>query len=282
MGQLKFISREKLIEYLDEELRESLNERGLYEINQYGWLNDGELDPEYCGHALWQEQPPELEKLLVLGEEFTCLMRSARHSLGLTCLYHDANDSLLNDSGYSSSFYFAETTNKLNLASDRIRDFLITAFTHRSPGKESWPALGKITRRVKAYDTFRAPFQHILNEVSAWSNESPSLRGHLTNILPLAEKIAHTRSKNQDPVHHLTNFQNRITAAISNLSMGYPDEALADDLSSANDSSSQELVDWHKTLIEISNLIFMAEHAMRCIGQQTSSISGRPQSRKVI
>ncbi|NTV14956.1 MAG: hypothetical protein HGA96_13660 [Desulfobulbaceae bacterium] len=282
MGQLKFISREKLIEYLDEELRRSLNERGLYEINQYGWLADGELDPEYSGHALWQEKPPELKKLLVLGDEFTCLMRSARHSLGLTCLYHDATDSLLNDSGYSCSFYFADTINKLSLASDRIREFLVTAFAHRSPGRESWPPLGKIIRGERAYDTFRAPFQHILTAVSSWSKSPPSLREQLTEILTLAEKIAHKRSKNQDPVFHLTLFQNRINTAISNLSMGYPDEALSDDLSSANDSSSQELVDWHNALIEISNLIFMAEHSMRRLNRQTRAISGRPQRHKVM
>lgn len=282
MGQLKFISREKLIEYLDEELRQSLNARGLYEISQYGWLDDGELDPEYCGHALWQEQPPELKKLLVLGEEFTCLMRSARHSLGLTCLYHDATDSLLNDSGHSCSFYFADTTNKLSLASDRIREFLISAFTHRSSSKENWPSPSKIVSNSRAYESFRAPFEHILNEVSSWSEGGTALQEHLKSILPLAEKLAHKRSINQDPVNHLLLFQKRITAAISNLSMGYPDEALNDDLSCAKDSSTQELVDWHNTLIEISNLVFMAENALRRFDRQTDSMSGSPQRRKVI
>lgn len=282
MGQLKFMSREKLIEYLDEELRQSLNALGLYEIDQYGWLDDGELDPEYCGHALWQEKPPELKKLLVLGEEFICLMRSARHSLGLTFLYRDATDSQLNDSGYSCSFYFADTINKLNLASDRIRKFLITAFTHSFPTKESWPPLGKIARGERAYDTFRAPFTHIFNEVYSWSDSNPLLRNNLTNILPLAEKLAHKRSKNQNPVSHLTLFQNQITTAVSNLSMGYPDEALADDPASAPDFSSQELVDWHNTLVEISNLVFMTEHTLRHLNQHPCTLSGPPQKSKAL
>jgi len=280
MGQLKFISREKLIEYLDEELRESLNERGLFEIGQYGWLDDGELDPEYCGHAMWQEKPPELKKLLILGEEFAILMRSARHSLGLTCLYSDATSSSLNDTCSSGSFYFADTINKLNLSSDRIREFLITAFAHRSPGKDSLQQPGKIARGERAYDTFRAPFQYILKEVSSWTDATASLLQHLSNIMPLAEKIAAKRSKNRNPVNHLTLSQHRISTAVSNLAMGYPDEALFDNNPSANNSSSQELVDWYNHLVEISNQVFMAEHLLRRQNLHTTSVSGQPQKSK--
>ena len=278
MRALKFVSRAKLIEYLDEELRQSLNERGIFEINQYGWLDDGELDPEYCGHAMWQEKPPGLKKLLVLGEEFTILMRSARHSLGLTCLYYDASSSLLDGNGYSCSYYFADTINKLNLSSDRIREFLITAFSHRSSGRESWPSTGKVIKLERAYDAFRAPFQHILNDVSSWSDDTNALRENLTNILPLADKIALTRSKNQNPVDHLTLFQNRIETAASNLSMGYPDEATPDNLHNSTTYTSQELVDWYNVLIEISNLVFMAEHLQRRLRRQVGFISGRSQS----
>lgn len=282
MSQLKYLSREKLIEYLDEELRQSLNARGLFEIDHYGWLDDGELDPEYCGHAMWQEKPPELKKLLVLGEEFTNLMRSARHSLGLTCLYYDETGSPLNDSSYSCSFYFADTINKLNLSSDRIRDFLITAFAQRSSTRESWQAPGKISRGERAYDTFRAPFQHILNEVSSWNEVAPSLLKTLTDTLPLAEKIAANRSQNLNPVRHLTLCQNRIATAVSNLSMGYPDEALSDNSANANDFSSRELVEWYNNLIEISNLVFMAEHQQRLLSRQNGSVSGRPNKHKTM
>lgn len=276
MGQLKFLSREKLMEYLDEELRLSLNERGLFEIDQYGWLDDGELDPEYCGHAMWQEKPPELKKLLILGEEFTSLMRSARHSLGLTCLYNDVTDSQMNDSAYYCSFYYADTINKLNLSSDRIREFLIIAFAHRPSCKESWPPPGKNIRTKKAFDTFRAPFQHILNEVTLRS-DAPSLREKLTAILPLAEKIAQKRSDNQNPVRHLTHFRHRIATAANNMSMGYPDEALATDNSALNDApTNQELIDWYRTLIEISNHVFMAEHLHRRLCQQLGAVSGHP------
>ncbi len=282
MGQLKFISREKLVEYLDEEMRQFFNERGLYELNQYGWLSDGEQDPEYLGHALWQENPPELKKLVGLGDEFTNLMRSARHSLGFACLYHDATDSLVNDSGYSFSYHFADTTNKLHLASDRIREFFITAFAQRIHEGESWPPVGKVIQDERGNDHFRAPFQQICDEIVAWKAVGSPLRECLAAMLPLVEEVACNRSLNQDPFRHQKLFHNRIVAAVTNLAMGYPDEALADDLSRAGDSSSRELIDWYDALVKVSNHVFMAEHLLRGLVRQSGAApsSSRPRKHK--
>lgn len=281
MGQLKFISREKLVEYLDEEMRQFFNERGLYELNQYGWLSDGEQDPEYLGHAIWQENPPELKKLVGLGDEFANLMRSARHSLGFACLYHDATDTLMNDSGYSFSYHFADTTNKLHLASDRIREFFVAAFTQRFHDGEPWPPVGELVQDEKGGDHFLGPFQQIRDEVAAGKAVNVPLGECLTALLPLAEEIARNRAVNQDPFRHQKIFHNRIAAAIANLAMGYPDEALADDLSRAGDSSSQELIDWYDALVKVSNQVFMAEHLLRGLaGQQSGAVPGRPRKHK--
>lgn len=280
MGQLKFISREKLVEYLDEEMRQFFNARGLYELNQYGWLSSGEQDPEYLGHALWQENPPESKKLVGLGDEFTNLMRSARHSLGFACLYHDATDSLMNDSGYSFSYHFADTTNKLHLASDRIREFFIAAFAQRFANGESWPPVGKIIQDKRGDDHFRAPFRQIRDEVAASKTVGLPLRECLTTLLPLVEEVARNRSVNQDPLRHQKLLHNRISAAITNLAMGYPDEALSDDLSRAGDSSSRELVSWYDALVKISNHVFMAEHLLRSLGRQSGAMPSRPRKHK--
>lgn len=282
MAQLKFISREKLVEYLDEELRQFLNDRGFYEINQYGWSEDGERDPEYLGHALWQENPPELKKLQTLGEEFSNLMRSARHSLGLAYLYHDATDSLLNDSGYSFNYHCADTGNKLNFSSDRIREFLITAYAHHCTGRDSYPLLGKIVPGERDYGTFSAPFQQILEEVSQGEMGSHELRIWLSDLLPLVEVVAHNRLENQDPTRRLILSQSRIADTVHNLAMGYPDEVLTDDLSSENDSSCRELADWYNALIKISNLVFMAEHQLRQLRRHNGSVTDNSQKRKVM
>lgn len=280
MGQLKFISREKLVEYLNEELRQFFNDRGLYELNQYGWLNDGKLDPEYLGHAMWQEHPPELKKLVGLGEEFTNLMRSARHSLGFACLYHDATDTLVNDNGYSFSYHFADTTNKLHLASDRIREFFITAFAQHFNNGESWSPVGKVIQDEGGNDYFRAPFQQIRDGVTASKAVDLPLQECLTTLLPLVEEVARNRSVNQDPFWHQKLFHSRINAAITNLAMGYADEAFPDDLSRAGDSSSRELVDWYEALVKVSNHIFMAEHLLRSISRESGAIPTRPRKHK--
>lgn len=280
MGQLKFISREKLVEYLDEELRQFFNECGLHEINQYGWLGDGEQDPEYLGHALWQENQPELKKLVRLGDEFTNLMRSTRHSLGLACLYHDATDSLVNDSGYSFSYHLADTTNKLHLASDRIREFFIAVFTQRFPASKFWSPVGKVIQEGRTYETFRSPFQQIRDEVAAWSGVDSPLRECLATLLPLAEEVARNRSANQDLSQHLILFNNRITAAATNLALGYPDEELSDDLSSAADSFSQELLDWYDVLVKASNQVFLAEHLLRSLTRQAVALPGPSRKHK--
>lgn len=280
MGQLKFISREKLVEYLDEEMRQFFNERGLYELNQYGWLSDGEQDPEYLGHAIWQENPPELKKLVGLGDEFANLMRSARHSLGFACLYHDATDTLMNDSGYSFSYHFADTTNKLHLASDRIREFFVAAFTQRFHDGEPWPPVGEVVQDEKGSDHFLAPFQQIRDEVAAGKAVSIPLGECLAALLPLVEEIARNRSVNQDPFRHQKLFHNRISAAIANLAMGYPDEALADDLSRAGDSTSRELVDWYDALVKASNQVFMAEHLLRGLARQSGVVPSCPRKHK--
>lgn len=272
MGQLKFISREKLVEYLDEELRQFFNERGLHEINQYGWIGDGEQDPECLGHAMWQTNPPKLKKLLGLGDEFTNLMKSARHSLGLACLYHDATDSLVNDCGFSFSYHLADTTNKLDLASDLIREFFIVVFTQRFPTGKFWSPVGGIIQDRRKYDTFSSPFQLIQDEIATWSNSDLALQECLQTLLPLAEEIARNRSASRDLCQHLILFNNRIIAAAANLDMGYPDEVLSDDLSCAVDSFSQELVSRYDALVKASNQVFLAEHLLRGLTSQSDTV----------
>lgn len=275
MVQLKFISREKLVEYIDEELRDFLNEHGIYDISQYGWAEDEEHDQEYIGHALWQENPPQLKKLVNLGNEFTNLMKSARHSLGLTCLYRDTTDTLLNDSGYSFSFHLADTIHKLNQASDRIREFLVDTFSQCGSAREKWPPVGKVIQGGKAYDAFRSPFLQIRDEVAAWSTAAPSLCKCLTTLIPLAEEVARNRSANQAPFQHLEVIHNWITSAAANQAMGYPDDALEDDLTETWTHSSHDLLKWYEALVKLSSQVFMSEHLLRRLTRQ----SGTEQSR---
>lgn len=52
MAVEKFISTRKLTEYLDQETAERLREHHVYDIGNYGWVNENTPDPQFLGHAL--------------------------------------------------------------------------------------------------------------------------------------------------------------------------------------------------------------------------------------
>jgi hypothetical protein len=284
MNHLRFLSREKLLGYLDEELRHILNAHGLYEIDQYGWLDGGGQDPEFLGHAAWQTSPPELHNLLTLGEEFTNLMRSARHSLGLTCLHHDNEESIFNDNGGGFGFHFTDSANKLNLATDRVREFLITAFARQAPREaKSWPATGKVLGDEGFHNNFCHPFRQIKEEVGAWTESSSPLLECLTKLQPLAAKAALYRAENQDQARHLCFFQERFTEAVSNLDLGYPDEALSESRTNAENSLLLAgLEQWYQVLIQASNLVFLAEHLLRGLTRAETVMTRNPAPRQQV
>lgn len=283
MNNLRFLSREKLTEYLSEELRHILNEKEIYEIDQYGWLGDGEQDPDYAGHATWQEDPPELQKLATLGNEFTHLMRSARHSLGLASLYHDTASTIFNDNCNSFSFQFTDTVNKLNLAADRIREFLITAFVRQTPWRtKSWPASGKVLRGESFHNHFCRPFRQIKKDVATWTAGNIPLLECLARLQPLAEKAADYRASNLDPARHLSFFQDRFASVATNLALGYPDEALSDSLLIEDDSLLDDLRNWYQILIEASNLVFLAEHLLRSLNHEVGTLAQRPARQQTV
>jgi hypothetical protein len=283
MGHLRFLSREKLIGYLEEELRNILNGLELYEISRYGWLSDGERDPAYLGHAVWQDNPPELQKLAVLGSEFTNLMRSSLHSLGLAFLYHDPDATIINDHGDGFSFYFTDTVNKLNLATDRIREFLISAFIRQAPwGAKSWPAAGKMLSGEGFYDNFRHPFRQIKEEVEAWTDGNTQLSECLTKLQPLAEKTARYRAKHQNPIRHLNFFQDRLTTVASNLALGYPDDALPGSPANQDDSLLEGLRNWYHVLVKTSSQVFLAEHLLRGVTREIGTMKPRSPLQQII
>jgi len=276
MGYHRFLSRPKLIEYLDEELRNILNDLGLYEIAQYGWLGDEEQDSEYRGHAVWQNTPPELPKLVKLGSEFTNLMRSSLHSLGLSYLYQDTSTTSLSDYSDGFSFYFSDTVNKLNLATDRIREFLIAAFIREVPwGAKTWSISGKLIRGEGFFNNFRHPFRQIKDEVEAWTGGDTPLGECLAKLQPLVEKIARYRAEHQDSNNYLNIFQDYVTSAATNSALGYPDDALADSPAKPKDSLLRELGIWYLDLVEISNQVFLAEHLLRGMAREVGTINNR-------
>src|SRR5258708_856832 len=95
------------LESLESAATAALIAADVYDIGNYGWLNENEADPDFIGHAMWQtdqplaralddpleEQPvrerpsPRDKQILVAGEDFCGTMRLARLSIGLALLW---------------------------------------------------------------------------------------------------------------------------------------------------------------------------------------------------
>jgi hypothetical protein len=278
MKIIKFLSREKLVEYLDEELRLFLNDQEIYEINQYGWLIDDRPDPEYIGLAMWQTEPPirhdkilniaptppsrstspaDMSKLFTLGLEFEELMKSARHSIGLTCLYHKETDGISQFPGY----HFSDAAMKLRLATDRIRDFFIDAFENlHGCGLEATPLSPPPGRRRQQH-LFCHPFKQIRTRLAENPDYYEELLDCLDEMLPLIEqtslyRIAAARNNAKFPAGGLPPITDCDIAEEAD-----PGEEHEPAL--AIESITHKITEWYKLLIKTSNKVFLAEYLLR-------------------
>jgi len=123
-----------------------LEARGVLDIDRYGWLNLEEMDPDYLGYVMWVQVPPydhdvmnwqhnipptvapsdqELA-LMEFGHDFFGFMKTSRHFIGQALVYEPHAKPMEIE---SSEFDFSEfaALAALIAASDRVRDFLITA-----------------------------------------------------------------------------------------------------------------------------------------------------------
>ena len=205
MTLVKFLSKEKLAEYLEEELRLFLNAQGVYELNQYGWLTDDRPDPEYIGLAMWQTEPPTsrhkisntrgtiqspsfsqtgMERIFKTGLEFEELMKSARHSIGLTHLFHKNPTDLSQCFGY----HFSDTVMKLDLATERLRDLFIDAFGvflgFDIKGENTSTPYNLIEQR----HAFCRPFNKSRDILAECPGQYQQLLGCIEDTIPLVEQ----------------------------------------------------------------------------------------------
>lgn len=243
MSVVKFLSSEKLVEYLDEELRIFLNAKEIYEINHYGWLGDDRPDPEYIGLAMWQTEPPtshdkfadftetpddptisqtEMGRILKAGLEFEELMKSARHSIGLTYLYDKDPDSLTCCYNYHSH----DTALKLGMGTDRLRELFINAFSTLPEFDLASQNPSHADAPQEQQHIFCQPFKQIRAKLADHPAHYQGLLGCLDELIPLVEQTA---------CYRLT-----VTKA-----------------------AYRNIAEWYKLLVRASNQVFLAEYLLR-------------------
>lgn len=157
---------------LQNELEGALKIAGIFDIDAHGWLNARDVDPEYAGHAMWQMHGPPAEDLIFFddkplprrpadserdivqaGEDFCGMMKASRYSIGMALLWsQEAKDKPM-DTGSQFWFHHIDAFLKLEIASDRIRKFLVCAVTG-----EGWSKY-KDKRPTKHHRLYATPFE---------------------------------------------------------------------------------------------------------------------------
>ena len=275
MNQLRFLSREKLIEYLDEELRQFLNDKGIYEINQYGWLTDDRPDPEYIGLAMWQIEPPPgnptdnpnpetallpslppppLNNIFRNGHEFEGLMKAARHSIGFTYLYHTPADPGYDEVNPCFLHHYTDAVMKLNLATDRLRELFINSFVAFSgPAiKDSGPAepLGQ----GEEHDLFCQPFFMVGEKLAENPDHYRELLECFGDLVPLVEQTSSYRLEGLEQSQKLCASE-ELTPTIT--------EHSADHEQLDGNIVTRDIAEWYKLLVKTGSQIFLAEYLLR-------------------
>jgi len=186
---------------LDKALEGALVEREIYNIDNFGWVSEDEVDPEYSGFPMWWMTPPyeedfnawqhnvaperepttEQEWLMTLGSDFFALMKAARHSLGWVILYRE---DAVREYGAPNAFEFFEMNAlvTLNTAADRLRDFLI------------WGVLRERPRWGHELDQWR---------LSLCTTRLASLHDEATNLEAAAEPLADLRKRRNAAIHNI-------------------------------------------------------------------------------
>lgn len=295
MSIQKFLTTEKLVEYLDKEVKNLLISQDIFDIGSYGWQSEDTEDPNYIGHAMWQVDPPletdwdylygdcpprrnpsENEKLLVVvGNDFEGLMRASRLSIGL-CLLHKkiALKNPINDNHY---FWLHHTDSilQLNMASDRIREYFTLAFFDVTSD------IYKQNGRKNGW--YVTPFIEAIEHCKKYQTNTKIIDP--VSLLPhMAERIYSFREIRNGIVHDIATKLGKMNKEFAEMHQADFDSKKL--LKSTKDipdydtmikkqkeiqqkhemelsKSSLKIIDWYKILVKFSSHIFEAEHWLR-------------------
>jgi hypothetical protein len=265
----------------------------VWNLHSYGWVNAYEANAEFVGHAMWQTDPPfehdqlwgngrrrntlppprpqpteQQELLSVSGADFDGLMDAARMSIGLFLLQVEAmrefqfHDDRFFDLHQMSAVIYLAT------ASERIREFFVTA-TFGVP--QQTYQQGEYRKSKRSWYT--TPF---VEAKETLSEAAPDLAEPLSKALPLAEQIVELRKRRNKLIHELATaigrrerqlFQERPQASSVD-DFKFEDFQKMKEAAKAEHerriaAALQPLADWYDLLARLSNEAFIIEHILR-------------------
>jgi hypothetical protein len=273
------------------EIERHLDLAKLWPLSSYGWLDERSEDPDFLGHAMWQVDPPisderffwtfsaapnappppaptdRQQELMVSGTDFEGLMAWARLSVGVVL----SEASLLRENVFSDATFFemhrAGAVIYLSTASDRVRDFFVSAVFGKPRGAYDRQAPFQGEPRAKFKTAFAEAVQHHASR--------HDIKPNLAVLLPLADEVERLRRVRNETIHELAteaarrerqSLERPLRQAERDMDFRVVQEAARDHQllqEQHRDSTVQQLCRWYDLLVKLSNGAFIVENRLR-------------------
>ncbi|SED60106.1 hypothetical protein SAMN05444161_3561 [Rhizobiales bacterium GAS191] len=213
----KFLTPEKLDEYLSEETGELLRDARIWKFSSYGWQDADTPDPEFIGHAVWQlrragefeeidwnssaeaqpQKVPEWRRIVTIqGADLEGLMELARQSIGLVLFYSTARQFPFADQTYFE-LHWINSILHLSMCSDRLREIFVAVVFKKS--SDDYSKEGK-TPGGKRKTWYVTPFEEAGRSVN---NPSAAVSEALNKLQPYAKEISDNKQARNETVHEV-------------------------------------------------------------------------------
>lgn len=283
MATVTFIKKEKLLEYLDVELRKALKSHDVLSMHSYAWSNEDTPSNDYIGLAKWEMESPqwtikiknaalspeERARLLaveIAGEDLWGLMEMSRLAIGQAILYSNLATKSPIEFHHPFWIHRLNAMTMLSMASERLRDvFLLGCFKQTA----------KEYKRGKADDAKH--FDHPFCNAGALSC-AQQFQQELVALADLARKIFEEGiNKRNYLVHEVASRLGKLaqTTAGNDFDLFDKDRKLTykeakktwDEASKLHhieiNAAVQSLVRWYKRLIAATSIVCDFEHTTR-------------------
>jgi|GEM_PF-1046739 hypothetical protein len=283
METKKFLTTEKVLEYLEHEVHNAANALGVLSIDSQVWEDESNPRDGFLGYAMqeetgWQSFPldnasaAETQETRILVMEFLGLMDQVRYSLGITQLYANTkSDSFLPEESEFFWMHYNNASITCGIASDRIRDFAVIGILEKS----------RRSYEKKWYvDPFKDSEKHlqelcVMKELGGITDQLVHEYAEEIKILPKnAEEIALLRKNRNRIIHDWSTKGAKDLKHREERFKNHPEVPSAKEIESrvleerarimtSLSQSMDELKHWYDLLVKVGDLVFQAEHMIR-------------------
>ncbi|MBY0511378.1 MAG: hypothetical protein K2P94_14650 [Rhodospirillaceae bacterium] len=279
------IDGETLAGQLQERMDTLLHAEGIYPIENHGWLNAEDYDPDDIGHAMWQTDPPpgldwtlrddlgeddskleDWKKIAATaGADFDGLMEFARRCIGLQLVHCPTPKRNIFADETFFNLHWGNALLNMHMASDRLRRFFLTSVYRVHPNAYRGRAGGHL---------FVTPFETAASHLSRTGNALISASAE--KLLPLTEAIYGYIEIRNRLVHEVATEMahragKRLDSPPQRVEVLDFREVMLDkmvvEVQDAREARLQERVDqccnWYKALADLANHVFIIENQYR-------------------